>query len=159
MSATAAALLVVPVVASGIALLREGDSDDPDAAYSGTQKCLSVPPGLSPLHFGRRALDALSARFARTRAPFLSVEPATRWSVPAAPMDDALRRLRVLIPRYNRQTGRSPRERAGYREDTTRHWVGVIDAHVRAHRSAPPDLAHLFRSLCENELHRRAKRA
>ena len=33
-----------------------------DAAYSGTQKCLSCPPGLSPLTFGPRALAKLDSR-------------------------------------------------------------------------------------------------
>ena len=33
-----------------------------DAAYSGTQKCLSCPPGLSPLAFGSRALERLQRR-------------------------------------------------------------------------------------------------
>ncbi len=39
-----------------------------DAAYSGTQKCLSCPPGLSPLAFGPRALE----RLARRRQPVQS---------------------------------------------------------------------------------------
>lgn len=33
-----------------------------DAAYSGTQKCLSCPPGLSPVSFSARAMEALEAR-------------------------------------------------------------------------------------------------
>jgi alanine-glyoxylate transaminase/serine-glyoxylate transaminase/serine-pyruvate transaminase len=33
-----------------------------DAAYSGTQKCLSCPPGLSPVSFSQRALDRLHDR-------------------------------------------------------------------------------------------------
>jgi alanine-glyoxylate transaminase/serine-glyoxylate transaminase/serine-pyruvate transaminase len=33
-----------------------------DAAYSGTQKCLACPPGISPLVFGPRALERLAAR-------------------------------------------------------------------------------------------------
>jgi alanine-glyoxylate transaminase/serine-glyoxylate transaminase/serine-pyruvate transaminase len=33
-----------------------------DAAYSGTQKCLSVPPGLSPVHLSERALERVSSR-------------------------------------------------------------------------------------------------
>ncbi len=33
-----------------------------DAAYSGTQKCLSCPPGLSPLSFSPRAMEVLAAR-------------------------------------------------------------------------------------------------
>jgi alanine-glyoxylate transaminase/serine-glyoxylate transaminase/serine-pyruvate transaminase len=33
-----------------------------DAAYSGTQKCLSCPPGLSPMSFGERALERVRTR-------------------------------------------------------------------------------------------------
>jgi alanine-glyoxylate transaminase/serine-glyoxylate transaminase/serine-pyruvate transaminase len=33
-----------------------------DAVYSGTQKCLSCPPGLSPISLGPRAMEALSRR-------------------------------------------------------------------------------------------------
>lgn len=36
-----------------------------DAAFSGTQKCLSCPPGLSPLTFGPRAVEKLEARKAK----------------------------------------------------------------------------------------------
>ncbi len=37
-----------------------------DAAYSGTQKCLSVPPGLSPITLNEKAMQKLRARKART---------------------------------------------------------------------------------------------
>lgn len=33
-----------------------------DASYSGTQKCLSTPPGLSPVTFSQRAMDKLLSR-------------------------------------------------------------------------------------------------
>src|SRR5207249_9132872 len=33
-----------------------------DAVYSGTQKCLSCPPGLAPVSFGPRALEAATGR-------------------------------------------------------------------------------------------------
>lgn len=33
-----------------------------DVAYSGTQKCISCPPGLSPISFGQRAMEALDRR-------------------------------------------------------------------------------------------------
>ena len=33
-----------------------------DAAYSGTQKCISCPPGLSPISFGAAAMEALKNR-------------------------------------------------------------------------------------------------
>jgi alanine-glyoxylate transaminase/serine-glyoxylate transaminase/serine-pyruvate transaminase len=38
-----------------------------DATYSGTQKCLSCPPGLAPLSFSDRAVAALKAR--KTKVP------------------------------------------------------------------------------------------
>ncbi len=38
------------------------DEWDIDIAYSGTQKCLSCPPGLAPLTVGQRARDTLRAR-------------------------------------------------------------------------------------------------
>ena len=38
-----------------------------DAVYSGTQKCLSCPPGLAPLSFSDKAMKALGAR--KTKVP------------------------------------------------------------------------------------------
>jgi alanine-glyoxylate transaminase / serine-glyoxylate transaminase / serine-pyruvate transaminase len=38
-----------------------------DIAYSGSQKCLSCPPGIAPLTFGRRAAAKLNSR--KTRVP------------------------------------------------------------------------------------------
>ncbi len=40
---------------------------DADVLYSGTQKCLSAPPGLSPFAFGRRAKAAIQARKSKPR--------------------------------------------------------------------------------------------
>jgi len=37
-----------------------------DAAYSGTQKCLSVPPGLSPITLNERAMEKLRGRKVRS---------------------------------------------------------------------------------------------
>ena len=42
-----------------------------DAAYSGTQKCLSVPPGLSPVHFSERALERITSRTVPVQSWFL----------------------------------------------------------------------------------------
>ena len=44
-----------------------------DAAYSGTQKCLSVPPGLSPVHFSERALARVRSRSVPVQSWFLDV--------------------------------------------------------------------------------------
>jgi len=44
-----------------------------DAAYSGTQKCLSCPPGLSPLTFGPRALAKLDSRKTKVQSWYLDI--------------------------------------------------------------------------------------
>jgi alanine-glyoxylate transaminase/serine-glyoxylate transaminase/serine-pyruvate transaminase len=53
------ALLVVDCVTSLGGIPVEIDAWQVDLAYSGTQKCLGVPPGLAPLTAGSRALDRL----------------------------------------------------------------------------------------------------
>ena len=55
-------LLVVDTVTSLAGIPVEVDGWRIDACYSGTQKCLGVPPGLSPLTFGERAVDRLRNR-------------------------------------------------------------------------------------------------
>ncbi|MEO8606206.1 MAG: alanine--glyoxylate aminotransferase family protein, partial [bacterium] len=44
-----------------------------DAAYSGTQKCLSCPPGLAPLTFGPRAIAALHQRRSKVQSWYLDL--------------------------------------------------------------------------------------
>ena len=44
-----------------------------DAIYSGTQKCLSVPPGLSPISFGPRAIASIEARVTPVQSWFLDL--------------------------------------------------------------------------------------
>lgn len=46
---------------------------DADVLYSGAQKCLSAPPGLSPVAFSRRALAAITARKTPVRNWLLDV--------------------------------------------------------------------------------------
>src|SRR5439155_487992 len=43
------------------------------AAYSGTQKCLSCPPGLAPITFGPRALEVLHKRKTRVQSWYLDL--------------------------------------------------------------------------------------
>jgi alanine-glyoxylate transaminase/serine-glyoxylate transaminase/serine-pyruvate transaminase len=61
-TARAGALLVVDCVTSFCGVPVDLDRWGVDAAYSGSQKCLSVPPGLSPVSFSSRALDRVRAR-------------------------------------------------------------------------------------------------
>lgn len=63
------ALLVLDTVASLGGTSVEVDAWDVDVCYSGSQKCLSAPPGLAPLTLSPRARDTLKRR--RT--------PVTSW--------------------------------------------------------------------------------
>ncbi|MCA9418120.1 MAG: alanine--glyoxylate aminotransferase family protein, partial [Candidatus Omnitrophica bacterium] len=42
-----------------------------DAVYSGTQKCLSAPPGLAPVSFSDRAVEAIRARKTKVQSWYL----------------------------------------------------------------------------------------
>lgn len=44
-----------------------------DAIYSGTQKCLSAPPGLSPVSFSPRAADVIKARKHKVQSWFMDL--------------------------------------------------------------------------------------
>ena len=44
-----------------------------DAIYSGTQKCLSAPPGLSPVSFSSRALEAMDRRKTKVQSWYLDL--------------------------------------------------------------------------------------
>jgi alanine-glyoxylate transaminase/serine-glyoxylate transaminase/serine-pyruvate transaminase len=44
-----------------------------DAAYSGTQKCLSCPPGLAPVTFSAKAVEAMERRKTKVRSWYLDV--------------------------------------------------------------------------------------
>lgn len=44
-----------------------------DAAYSGTQKCLSCPPGLSPVTFSERAVERIKRRTHKVTSWFLDM--------------------------------------------------------------------------------------
>jgi len=50
-----------------------------DAAYSGTQKCLSCPPGLSPITFGPRAVEALRRRKTAVQSWYLDLTLLERY--------------------------------------------------------------------------------
>ena len=56
------ALFLVDMVTSLGGMEVNVDASGIDAAYSGTQKCLSCPPGLSPISFSPAAMGALESR-------------------------------------------------------------------------------------------------
>ncbi len=65
------AMLVVDTVTSLGGVPVEIDAWGADAVYSGTQKCLSCPPGLAPFSLSQRALDALKARKTKVQSWYL----------------------------------------------------------------------------------------
>ena len=44
-----------------------------DAIYSGTQKCISAPPGLSPVSFGPKALEVMDSRKTKVQSWYLDM--------------------------------------------------------------------------------------
>ncbi len=50
-----------------------------DAIYSGTQKCLSCPPGLSPVSFGARALARMDQRKSKPQSWYLDVSMLRKY--------------------------------------------------------------------------------
>jgi alanine-glyoxylate transaminase/serine-glyoxylate transaminase/serine-pyruvate transaminase len=50
-----------------------------DACYSGTQKCLSCPPGLSPVTFSDRAVDALRKRKSKVQSWYLDLSMIEKY--------------------------------------------------------------------------------
>jgi alanine-glyoxylate transaminase/serine-glyoxylate transaminase/serine-pyruvate transaminase len=64
-------LLVVDTVTSLGGVPVEVDAWEVDACYSGTQKCLSCPPGLAPLTLSPRALEAVKARKTKVQSWYL----------------------------------------------------------------------------------------
>jgi len=50
-----------------------------DACYSGTQKCLSCPPGLSPVTFGPRAIEVLHRRKTKVQSWYLDLTMIERY--------------------------------------------------------------------------------
>ena len=69
----AGALLLLDTVTSlaGTPVLL--DEWEVDAAYSGTQKCLSAPPGLAPVSFSARAMEKARNRSTKVRSWYLDV--------------------------------------------------------------------------------------
>jgi alanine-glyoxylate transaminase/serine-glyoxylate transaminase/serine-pyruvate transaminase len=52
-----------------------------DACYSGTQKCLGCPPGLSPVTFNERAIDAVRKRKTKVQSWYLDLSMIEKyWS-------------------------------------------------------------------------------
>jgi alanine-glyoxylate transaminase/serine-glyoxylate transaminase/serine-pyruvate transaminase len=66
-------LLLVDTVTSLGGIPVDVDGWGVDAVYSGTQKCLGVPPGLAPVSFSARAVERVRARRAPPQSWYLDL--------------------------------------------------------------------------------------
>lgn len=113
-----------------------------DASYSGTQKCLSCPPGMAPLTFGPRAVSALRRRKSRVQSWYLDLTLIERyWSAErvyhhTAPVSMSYALLEAL--------------RIVHEEGLERRW----ERHERNHRALVAGLAALGLGLAAQEGHR-----
>jgi alanine-glyoxylate transaminase/serine-glyoxylate transaminase/serine-pyruvate transaminase len=73
------ALLVLDTVTSLGCVPVALDAWEVDAAYSCSQKGLSCPPGLSPVSFSQRAVDALGRRKTKVQSWYLDVSLVQRY--------------------------------------------------------------------------------
>jgi alanine-glyoxylate transaminase/serine-glyoxylate transaminase/serine-pyruvate transaminase len=69
----AGALLLVDAVTSLGGVPVEMDAWQIDALYSGSQKCLSCPPGLAPVSFSQRAMEVVLGRKTKVQSWYLDV--------------------------------------------------------------------------------------
>src|SRR5687768_3726782 len=73
------ALFLVDCVTSLGGVPVEIDAWGVDAAYSGTQKCLSCPPGLSPVTFSARAMERLEKRRTKVQSWYLDLSMVRQY--------------------------------------------------------------------------------
>jgi len=73
MARDAGALFLLDAVTSLGGCPVEVDGWGVDALYSGTQKCLSCPPGLAPVSFSPRAMEAATHRRTKVQSWYLDV--------------------------------------------------------------------------------------
>jgi alanine-glyoxylate transaminase/serine-glyoxylate transaminase/serine-pyruvate transaminase len=77
----AGAMLLVDTVTALGGIPVEVDDWNIDAVYSGTQKCLSCPPGLAPVSFNARAVETIMNRKTKVRSWYLDASMlANYWS-------------------------------------------------------------------------------
>lgn len=68
------ALTIVDTVTSLGGIAVDIDGWGVDAVYSGTQKCLSCVPGISPVSFGPRAVEVINSRQHKVQSWFLDMQ-------------------------------------------------------------------------------------
>ncbi len=75
----AGAMIAIDTVTSLGGVPVEIDAWGIDAAYSGTQKCLSCPPGLAPVTFSARAAEVIASRKTKVQSWYLDMQMLQRY--------------------------------------------------------------------------------
>lgn len=75
----AGALIAIDTVTSLGGIPVEIDGWGIDAVYSGTQKCLSCPPGLAPVSFSDRAVEVINGRKSKIQSWYLDMTMISRY--------------------------------------------------------------------------------
>ncbi len=75
----AGALIAIDTVTSLGGVPVDIDAWEVDAVYSGTQKCLSCPPGLAPVSFGPRASEIIQNRKSKVQSWYLDMGMIQRY--------------------------------------------------------------------------------
>ncbi len=75
----AGAMLLVDAVTSLGGLPVEVDRWGIDAIYSGSQKCLSCPPGLAPVSFNAKAMEVIMGRKTKVQSWYLDVSMLAKY--------------------------------------------------------------------------------
>jgi alanine-glyoxylate transaminase / serine-glyoxylate transaminase / serine-pyruvate transaminase len=73
------ALLIVDAVTSLGGHPVSVDQNQIDICYSGTQKCLGAPPGLSPITFSERAIERIRSRRSKVQSWYLDVTMVEKY--------------------------------------------------------------------------------
>jgi alanine-glyoxylate transaminase/serine-glyoxylate transaminase/serine-pyruvate transaminase len=144
------ALLLVDCVTSLGGVPVKIDDWDVDAAYSGSQKALSCPPGLAPITFGDRAIEKLNNRKTKVANWYLDLgllekywgsERAYHHTAPIS-MNYALHEaLRIVL-----EEGLEARF-ARHRENAQMLWGGLKDLSMELHVEEPHRLPTLTTAL------------
>jgi alanine-glyoxylate transaminase/serine-glyoxylate transaminase/serine-pyruvate transaminase len=79
MAKDAGALFLVDTVTSLGGIDVRVDDWGIDAVYSGTQKCLSAPPGLSPVSFSAKAVEAMEKRKTKVQSWYLDLSMIRKY--------------------------------------------------------------------------------
>lgn len=138
----AGALLVLDTVTSLGGCPVTIDAWNVDACYSGTQKCLSCPPGLSPVSFNQAARDKLGRRRSKVRSWYLDLTMIERyWGD-----DRAYHHTAPISMNYGLHAALSEVEREGLDARFQRHESN--------HRALAAGLERLGISLASQEGHR-----